>query len=124
MKMSCLAVSFFPEIMSGRMSVGEYEVMCKNAGLDGFDLGIALVKNHTPVYLHALNAEIEQARLPLVMITASPDFAHPDPLQREREFDFLVRDIALASVLKARFLRITAGQAHPGSDPESITGPI
>lgn len=122
--MSCLAVSLFPEMMSENMKIWEYAALCKNAGLDGFDLGIVLIKNHTPVYLHMLTKAIADAGLPLTMITASPDFAHPDPLQREREFDFLSGDIAIASALKAKFLRVTAGQAHPSIDPKKNVAPI
>lgn len=120
MKFSCLAVSLFPDIMGGRMSVGGYASLCRGLGLDGFDLGITVLKNHTPVYLQALNQEIEGSGLPLVMVTASPDLSNPHPLQREREYDFLLHDIALASALNARFLRATAGQAHPGVNAGEI----
>lgn len=50
----------------------------------------------------------------MCMVTTYPDFTHPDVGQRTREFDFLVHDIALASAFGAKFLRVTAGQAHPG----------
>ena len=48
------------------------------------------------------------------MVTAYPDFTHPDRLQREREFEYLRRDIALSSEIGAKYLRVLAGQAHPG----------
>lgn len=95
------------------MTIKEYAGICKNFGLDGFDLGIIQLKNHTPVYVKKLRSEINEVGIPLTMITTYPDFTHPDPLQREREFEFLRHDIALASGLGAKFLRITAGQAHP-----------
>ena len=47
------------------------------------------------------------------MITTYPDFSHPDRLQRERELEYLRADIAVASYMGARYLRVTAGQAHP-----------
>jgi len=111
MKLSCLSVSLFPSIINNEMTIKEYAVICKDLGLDGFDLGIVQLKNHTPVYLNRLRSEIGEAGIPIAMITTYPDF--PDALQREREFEFLRHDIALASALDARFLRITAGQAHP-----------
>lgn len=114
MQMSCLSVSLFPSILNGDMSIREYARLCKSLQLDAFDLGIILLKNHTPKYIAQLRKEITEEGIPLAMVTTYPDFTHPDPLQREREFDFLVHDIALASAVGARFLRITAGQAHPG----------
>src|SRR5690349_1354012 len=99
MKMSCLPVSLFPAILSGEMTVKEYAVLCREMGLDGFDLGIIVLKNHTPRYISELNADILETKIPLVMLTTYPDFTHPDDVQREREFDFLVYDIALASAV-------------------------
>jgi sugar phosphate isomerase/epimerase len=99
--------------MSGQMSVKEYAQLCKSLDLDGFDLGIILIKNHTPVTINSLKRDMIETGIDLAMITTYPDFTHPDAMQREREFEYLRHDIALASALGAKFLRITAGQAHP-----------
>ncbi|MCB0493312.1 MAG: sugar phosphate isomerase/epimerase [Cyclobacteriaceae bacterium] len=113
--MSCLSVSLFPKIQSGEMSIKEYANLCKELDLDAFDLGLILLKNHTPKYIQQIQKDIHDVGIPLCMVTTYPDFTHPDPLQRQREFDFLVHDIALASAVGAKFLRITAGQAHPNT---------
>ena len=113
MKLSCLPVSLFPDISSGKISVKEYARLCKRLALDGFDLGIVLLKNHTPAYIKQFNKDCDEIGLLPAMITTYPDFTHPDPVQRDREFEYLRHDIALASNVGARFLRITAGQAHP-----------
>lgn len=118
MKMSCLSVSLFPPIMSGDMSIREYASLCKRIGLDAFDLGLILLKNHTPKYITQLKNDISEVGIPLAMVTTYPDFTHPDAVERMREFDFLVHDIALASAVGAKFLRVTAGQAHPGIKEE------
>jgi sugar phosphate isomerase/epimerase len=121
MKMSCLSVSLFPAMLNGEMSIREYATLCKSLGLDAFDLGLILLKNHTPKYIGQVKKDIAEVGIPLAMVTTYPDFTHPDPLQREREFDFLAHDIALASAIGGRFLRITAGQDHPGiSEEEGI----
>lgn len=122
MKISCLSVSLFPLILEGKMTIPEYARLCKTLGLDGFDLGMILIKNHTPRYLQQLRKDIEEAGIGLVMITTYPDFTHPDKVQREREFEYLRHDIALASNLGAHFLRITAGQAHPATKREEGIG--
>ena len=113
MKLSCLSVSLFPDISSGKMSIKDYAQLCKDLELDGFDLGIILLKNHTPRYLKSILNDLEEVGMSMTMITTYPDFTNPDPLQREREFEYLRHDIALASNVGAKFLRITAGQAHP-----------
>ena len=113
MKLSCLSVSLFSSIINGEMTIKEYATLCKELGLDGFDLGIIQLKNHTPVYINQLKKEFEEVGIMPAMITTYPDFTHPDAFQREREFEYLRHDIALASNVGAQFLRITAGQAHP-----------
>jgi sugar phosphate isomerase/epimerase len=114
MKTSCLSVSLFPAMLNGEMTIYEYAKFCRELGLNAFDLGIILLKSHTPRYIAQTKQEIARAGIPLAMMTTYPDFTHPDEREREREFDFLVHDIALASAVGARFLRVTAGQAHPG----------
>jgi len=104
------------------MTIAQYASLCREIGLDGFDLGIVVLKNHTPKYIQQLNEDIARENIPLVMLTTYPDFTHPDPMQRKMEYDFLVHDIALASSLKAKFLRVTAGQAHPGIDIKRSIG--
>ena len=113
MKLSCLSVSLFPAIINGEMTIREYARLCKSLGLDSFDLGIIQLKNHTPNYINQLKKELEEEGIHPVMITTYPDFTHPSEIQREREFEYLRHDIALASNVGAKFLRITAGQAHP-----------
>jgi Sugar phosphate isomerases/epimerases len=113
MKLSCLSVSLFPAIINGEMTIKEYATLCKELGLDGFDLGVIQLKNHTPVYINQLKKEFNEVGITPAMITTYPDFTHPDTIQREREFEYLRHDIALASNVGAQFLRITAGQAHP-----------
>lgn len=115
---SCLSVSLFPDIMNGKMTIREYAVLCRDLGLDGFDLGVILLKNHTPRYLASVRQDMEAVGLRLHMVTTYPDFTHPLALQRARELEYLRHDIALSSELGARYLRVTAGQAHPATGTE------
>jgi len=119
MKVSCLPVSLFKEIIGGEISVGQWAHDARSIGLDGIDVSMAFIKNHTPTYLKGFRREIADAGLPVVMATTYPDFTHPDPMQRDREMEYLRRDIALCSELDVMYLRVLAGQAHPGmSIPE------
>jgi len=114
MKISCLPVSLFQDMASGSMSVKEWMQMAKEVGLDAVDLSIILIKNHTTKYLNQLKTEIEDENMSITMITTYPDFSHPDKIQTERELEYLKRDIALASFLNVKYLRILAGQDYPG----------
>ena len=119
MKISCLPVSLFQDMAGGSMSIKEWTHVATEVGLDAIDLSIILVKNHTTKYLNQLKSEIENEDMSITMITTYPDFSNPDNLQVKREMEYLKHDIALASFLDARYLRILAGQDYPGIDKES-----
>ena len=111
MKISCLPVSLFSDLIQGTMRLDEWSNNAFRIGLDGIDISIAMIKNHNPSYLADLGRRITS--LPIIMATSYPDFTHPDPLQRQRELDYCRADIALCSQLGVRYLRVLAGQAHP-----------
>jgi len=114
MKLSCLPVSYFRDIIEGRMSVKDWALEGVRAGLDGIDLSILFLKSRSPEYLEKLRKEISEAGIRVAMITTYPDFTNPDADERERELLKLQEDIVTASELGADLLRVTAGQAHPG----------
>jgi sugar phosphate isomerase/epimerase len=113
MKLSCLPVSFFRAIITGAMSLGEWARTAHEVGLDAIDVSMLLIKAHTPSYLKGIRREIESENMSLTMVTTYPDFSHPAAQQRGRELEYLRSDIAVASQLGAKYLRVTAGQAHP-----------
>ena len=113
MKISCIPVSFFTDIVSGKMTIKEWASIGAEVGLDAIDLSTVFLRNHTPVYLEKIRNDIGSEGMSIAMIATYPDFSHPAPIQRDREMEYLRNDIALASNLGAKFLRILAGQAHP-----------
>ncbi|MBI4244183.1 MAG: sugar phosphate isomerase/epimerase [Planctomycetes bacterium] len=118
MKVSCLPVSYFSEILDGKMTIKDWAKQALEVGLDGIDLSILFVKTHTPVYLKNIKKDIDDAGIKIVMITTYPDFTHPSPIERDRQLEFLKADIATASSLGAQYVRVTAGQAHPETGKE------
>ena len=48
MKLSCLPVSFFAEIIDGRMPVADWARMGADLGLDAIDLSILFVPDRSP----------------------------------------------------------------------------
>ena len=113
MKLSCLPVSFFPEIVAGRMSVGEWARMGAQIGFDGVDLSILFLPDPSPEKAAAMRREVEGAGMQVVMVCTYPDFTHPSQAQREIELQKERQAIVAAGALGARFVRVTAGQAHP-----------
>jgi sugar phosphate isomerase/epimerase len=113
MRLSCLPVSFFADIVGGRMTVPDWARMALEIGLDGFDISILFVADRSAAPVGALRSEIDQVGLPLVMVTSYPDFTHPDAAQRERELELEREVVRVSADLGARYVRVTAGQAHP-----------
>ncbi|NCB31105.1 MAG: sugar phosphate isomerase/epimerase [Clostridia bacterium] len=112
--MSCLPVSLFSMIIQKKIPLEIWAAEAKEMGLDGFDISMMFLDNHTPVYLRTLQEKLEKVGLPIVMACTYPDFVHPAPLQRDRELAYLKRDIAVCSELGVKYLRVLAGQNHPG----------
>jgi len=113
MYLSCLPVSFFSDITEGRMSVAEWARMGAELGLDAIDLSILFVADRRPAAVAALRRSIEDEGMSVAMVTSYPDFTHPDADQRERELAWEQEVVEVSSGLGARFVRVTAGQAHP-----------
>lgn len=116
MKLSCLPVSIFNLFAEGRLDVGKWAAIAKETGFDGFDLSSMFIHNTTPTYLDGLKKQIDDVGLPLVMITDYPDFTHPDAAQRKRERAYIERNMAVLAELGGKYLRVLAGQDHPGLD--------
>ncbi len=121
MKLSCLPVSFFDQIISGEMSLGDWARMGCELGLDAVDLSILFVPDRSPAKVAALREQVESAGMRIAMVTSYPDFTHPDPVQRAKELDMEVEVVEVARALGASMVRVTAGQAHPETGREDGT---
>lgn len=110
-----MPVSYFKDFSNGRMSVGQWAREASGVGLDAIDLSILFLRNRQPAALAEMRAEVEVAGMRVAVITAYPDFCHPDSAQRERQFSLLAEDISSAALVGAEMIRLTAGQAHPAT---------
>jgi sugar phosphate isomerase/epimerase len=113
MKLSCLPVSFFSDIIEGRMSVLQWAQMGASIGLDAIDISILFAPDHAPQTLAAMRRDVESTGMRILMVTSYPDFTHPDAAQREREIALEQEVVSVAAALGAQYVRVTAGQAHP-----------
>ena len=116
MKLSVLPVSLFSKILAGEISVAQWAAYAQKLGVDGFDASIMFFPNSTPTTLNSIKEEMVREGITIqpTMVCCYPDFTNPNKLERERQIDYLKRDIALISDLGFKYVRITAGQNHPG----------
>jgi sugar phosphate isomerase/epimerase len=118
MKLSCIPVSFFKDIIGGSMTVEEWARMGKALGLDAIDVSILFVPDRSRRTVAALRKSIEAAGMRVAMVASYPDFTHPDAAQRDRELALAQNVVDVASGLGAEMVRVTAGQAHPETGRE------
>jgi len=113
MKVSCIPVSFFRDIIGGTMSIAEWAQMAKGVGLDAVDLSTLFVPDRSRAAVAGVRSAIEAAGMRVAMVTSYPDFTHPDAAQRARELVLAAEMVDVAARLGAELIRVTAGQAHP-----------
>ncbi|MEN9938864.1 MAG: hypothetical protein RLZZ387_5443 [Chloroflexota bacterium] len=113
MRLSCLPVSLYAEFAAGRRTLGDWLRLAADLGLNGADLSVAHV-DRAPAALDSLRREAADAGVQIVMLATYTDFTQPDAAERARQTDDLRGWIDAAHRLGARFLRVTAGQAHAG----------
>lgn len=116
MKLSCLPVSLFPDIIHGKMDIYEWADSARGMGLDAIDMSILFFHSRTRRELLNVRDALDRAGMELAMITTYPDFTDPNPHQRRRELAHACSDIAVAAELGASYVRITAGQKHAEGD--------
>jgi sugar phosphate isomerase/epimerase len=114
MRLSCLPVSLYGDFAAGRRSLGDWFRLAAALGLDGADISVAHVTSREPEDLGALRQEAADAGVPIVMLATYSDFTHPDAAERRRQADDMRRWVEAAARLGVSFMRLTAGQAHPG----------
>lgn len=111
-KISCLPVSLFDKIITGEYSLADWANIAENVGLDAFDISSVFLREHTAVYINRIKEELERVVLSPFMMTTYPDFTNPSVMERKRQLDYLAYDVAIASALGFKYVRITAGQDY------------
>ncbi len=114
MKFSTLPVSFYSDFATGQRSLGEWFRFAGELGLDGADVSVAHLTSLLPSYLGELRSDATAAGVQIAMVVTYSDFTHPDAQERLRQRAEVRAFIDAAVHLGAPFLRVTAGQRHPG----------
>lgn len=115
MKLSILPVSLFQDIVSNQITIAQWASYAQSKGVDGFDISSLFFPNHTATTIGRIKEEFVESKVTIepVMACCYPDFINPDKMERERQIDYLIRDIGLISDFGFQYCRITAGQNHP-----------
>ena len=116
MKLSCLPVSLYNDIFTGNRTVADWIQFGAELGLDAVDFSIKFFPKRDAETIKRTRDALERHNIVPCMLACYSDFTHPDPAQRSQELINLKADIALAKALGAKFIRVTAGQNHPGTE--------
>ena len=115
MKLSCLPVSLYDNIFTGKSTVADWIRLGAELGLDAVDFSIKFFPNRDIETIKQTRDALEKSSITPCMLACYSDFTHPDAGQRAQELTDLKADIAFAKALGAEFIRVTAGQNHPGT---------
>jgi len=114
MRLSCLPVSLYADLSAGPYTLADWFHLAADLGLDGADISVAHLPGRDAAALDPVRRQAEDAGIVIPMLVTYTDFTHPDPATRARQADELRSCIEAAARLGARYLRVTAGQNHPG----------
>lgn len=114
MKFSCLPVSLYPELSQGARTLAEWFRFAGELGLDGADVSVVHLPGRQPAQLRDLRRQAADAGVQIAMLVTYADFTHPDATERTRQVEEIKQFCEVAAELGASFIRVTAGQRHPG----------
>lgn len=114
MKLSCLPVSLYPELTAGTRSLADWFRFAAELGLDGADVSVVHLQSRDPAYLRTVRQQATDAGVQIAMIVTYADFTHPNATERTHQVDEIRAYCDVAATLGASFMRVTAGQKHPG----------
>ena len=118
MKISCIPVSYFEDIIKGKKTISEWAIEAKEIGYDYIDLSILFFKKSKKEYLLRLKEEIDKIGIGIAILNTYTDFTNPDEEKRKAEQARLKEYIKVAETLGAKYIRLTAGQAYPQTGAE------
>lgn len=113
MKLSCLPVSYFPDLISGKRTIDSWVREAAELGFDGFDLSILFFRKSPEDTATQCRKAAEKHRISPAIINTYSDLTHPEKTRRKEETALLLQDIRTAAAAGAEFVRIVAGQGYP-----------
>lgn len=119
MKLSCLPVSLYPELTAGTRTLAGWFRFAAELDLDGADVSVVHLPGRTTAELRPVRQQADEAGVQIAMLVTYADFTHPDAAERARQVEEIKAYCDVAAELGASFMRVTAGQNHPGVEREA-----
>ena len=119
MRLSCIPVSYFKEIISGNRTVFDWAQEAEELRLDYFDLSILFFKRSGRSSFEEMKKQFDSMNIKVGIINTYTDFTNPDKEIRKNELKKLKRYIEYAGLIDAKYIRITAGPDHPQTSREN-----
>ena len=104
----------FDELVSGRASFEQWIRDASSLGGEGIEHYDGFFRSLAPSDVDPIVRTIEATGQSTSMVCFSPDFTHPDPVERRRQVERQKAAIDLTVRLGARHCRTLSGQRHPG----------
>ena len=117
MKIAAFPKAYLDQMSVDRtMTVFDWIEQARALPVDGLEMYSGFFWDTSAAAVERVGAALDAAGFEMPMLCASPDFTHPDPDVRQREFDTEVRMIEITRVLAGPggSCRVLTGQAHPG----------
>ena len=119
MKLSCLPVSLFNQIIDHTITIEEWSSIAKKYGYDAIDISILFIREIKSIAkLEKIRKNVEKIGMQIAMVTTYPDFTNPNSTERARQLELEKKYIKYSAAIGARSVRITSGQAHPNLETE------
>jgi len=113
MKISCIPLSLYPQIISRKISITAWAELGLNAELDGIDLSILFFPEINIKEAANLRSRLDSIDIELCMLNTYSDFTNPNKDKSLIELEKEVHYAEIAEVLGFHFLRVTIGKRHP-----------
>jgi len=123
MKLSCIPICFFDDLINTRtMSLGDWVQMARELNLDGIEMYKPYIREdqRDKDSMFHISDIIHSAGLEVSMFTSYADFSQHEPVEMDRQMDSIRWDVDAAVIFRANIVRLTAGRWLEGKSTEEI----
>ena len=114
LRLSCLPVSYFPDLISGKMSLSDWIEEGAGFGLTAVDVSRHFFQGPKRVErIKETKTALEKTGVELALFNTYPRLVQTSRESRSLELEQLLADIAIAGEAGAAFVRLVAGEADP-----------
>jgi sugar phosphate isomerase/epimerase len=121
-KLAVFPKGFFQQLVERRMTLPVWLELASTLDVDGVELYPTFLESYKEPYLREVRESIEELGMEMPMMCHSPDFTHPDLMQRMKQVEFSLRMIEVTRILGGRYCRVLSGQRHPEVGEEEGIG--